>query len=269
MNERLRSKSVTLFLAKPLGERCLKKVLSLTKIYPNLVIENVVLSLRDPSFENLFFLSKKHGMIVYIIDDVERTQKEKIKDELEQLQELTADLGIVVGFPHKISKDVIQHHQHGIINLHFAPLPTYRGSGTLSHAIINQENQYGITFHFIDEQLDTGPIIARKMMKLPTNTSALEITQQLEAVAYNFFAKHIELFLTRSLTTTPQESYSKDSDEAPRLYTRASLEKLYELSWSWEPEKILRYLYALTLGNDKKPYLMVGEKKIYLSLTEH
>jgi methionyl-tRNA formyltransferase len=266
--KKLRSHLVTLFLAKPLGERCLKYLLEMADSYPKLIISEVVLSLRDASFENLFFLSKKHGLSVQIVDDVDRSQKAKIKDELVQLQMLSADLGLIIGFPHKLSSQVIQQHKHGVINLHFAPLPGYRGSGTLSHAIVNQEKEYGVTFHFIDEHLDTGPIIARKMIELPTHTSALTITHQLEELAYHFFVEHIESFLTQDLVSTDQKYYLKHSAETSNLYTRASLEKLYELAWNWEPEKILRYVYALTLGNGKKPFFSIGKTKIYLSLTE-
>ena len=268
MKKRLRSRSLTLFLAKPLGLRCLKYLFTLTDKYPELCISAVVLSLRDSSFEELFNLSKKLGLSVHIVNDVERMQTEKIKAQLAQLETHSADLGVSIGFPHKLSAQVIRQHQHGVINLHFAPLPAYRGSGTLSHAMINQENEYGVTFHFIDQDLDTGPIIARKMITLPINTSALMIIQQLEELAFHFFTDHFELFLTQSLASTSQEYYLKHSSETSTVYTRAALAKLYELSWDWEPEKILRYLYALTLGNNKRPFLKVGEKKIYLSLTE-
>lgn len=46
------------------------------------------------------------------------------------------------------------------INLHPAPLPEYRGCNSYAHAIINEETEYGVTLHYMDAGIDTGPIIA-------------------------------------------------------------------------------------------------------------
>ena len=47
----------------------------------------------------------------------------------------------------------------GIVNLHPAPLPRYRGCNSYSHAIINGDRSYGVTLHKVDAGIDTGDII--------------------------------------------------------------------------------------------------------------
>ena len=57
------------------------------------------------------------------------------------------------------------------INLHPAPLPEYRGCNSYAHAIINGETEYGVTLHYMNEGVDTGPIIASPRFPiLPTDT---------------------------------------------------------------------------------------------------
>jgi hypothetical protein len=57
------------------------------------------------------------------------------------------------------------------LNLHPAPLPEYRGCNSYAHAIINGEREYGVTLHYMDEGVDTGPIIeSRRFPLLPAYT---------------------------------------------------------------------------------------------------
>ena len=53
-----------------------------------------------------------------------------------------------------------------IINCHAGKLPFYRGRNVLNWVLINDENEFGITVHFIDEGIDTGDIILQKTFKI-------------------------------------------------------------------------------------------------------
>jgi methionyl-tRNA formyltransferase len=71
------------------------------------------------------------------------------------------DLMMCWGFPWKIPLAALQVPRLGSINCHPAMLPRHRGPIPLAWAIRDGDNQYGITWHRMDAELDTGPILAQ------------------------------------------------------------------------------------------------------------
>lgn len=261
-----RSHSLVLWFAKPLGLRCLKFLLeNVLPRYEKLKISRLYLSERDVSLGKFLGLAEKYHVPFSIVPDLDRTAHKKIHSKLVEKKD-TADLGVIIGFPHKLPTKSISQCKHGVINLHFAPLPKYRGSGTLSQAIIRQEKEYGVTFHYVDEKLDTGPIIAISSIPLDLSRPAFELLTEFEELAYLFFQEYIDSFLTEKAPATAQEKIIAEQKITPIFCTRASLEKLYKLDLTWTPMQILQYLRALALGNDKYPYIEIEGQKIFLVL---
>ena len=56
--------------------------------------------------------------------------------------------------------------KYGAINCHAGKLPDYRGRNILNWALINDEKEFGITVHFIDEGIDTGDIILQESFEI-------------------------------------------------------------------------------------------------------
>lgn len=92
------------------------------------------------------------------------------------------DFYLSVLWPEIITPDALAAHRW--LNLHPAPLPEYRGCNSYAHAIINGETEYGVTLHYMDAGVDTGPIIASPRFPIrPDDTGrALHDRAQLEAL---------------------------------------------------------------------------------------
>jgi methionyl-tRNA formyltransferase len=75
-------------------------------------------------------------------------------------QELT-DIDLVVSFLYwkRIKPPLISLPRRGCINFHPAPLPAYKGLGGYNFAILHRQESWGATAHYVDEAIDTGPII--------------------------------------------------------------------------------------------------------------
>jgi len=58
-----------------------------------------------------------------------------------------------------LKKEIIDTPRHGSINLHFSPLPKYRGVAAPTWALINGEKEFGVTLHYMDREVDQGEII--------------------------------------------------------------------------------------------------------------
>ncbi len=61
---------------------------------------------------------------------------------------------------------MLESVKDGFINVHPSLLPKYRGPNPYSAVILNEENETGVTLHFMDESFDTGDIVAQKKVSL-------------------------------------------------------------------------------------------------------
>ena len=72
-------------------------------------------------------------------------------------------LGFVTAF---VPNEMIELARFGGINYHPSLLPKYRGGSAINWAIINGETETGVTIHFIDEGVDTGPILLQEKVEI-------------------------------------------------------------------------------------------------------
>ena len=99
----------------------------------------------------------------------------KNEDFLNELKSLNANLQIIVAF-RMLPKVVWDMPKYGTFNLHASFLPQYRGAAPINWAIINRENETGVTTFFIDEKIDTGEIIAKRLQLIDSNETAEHYT---------------------------------------------------------------------------------------------
>ena len=100
---------------------------------------------------------------------------------LEILNKLDADLFISIAGNEIFKKKLIDIPRHGTINLHSALLPKYRGLMPSFWVLKNKEKQTGVTVFFVDEGIDSGPILVQKKLYLGelSQWRLIEITKYL------------------------------------------------------------------------------------------
>ncbi len=87
------------------------------------------------------------------------------------LKKYQIDFIALAGYLRVIGPTILDHYAHRIINLHPAWLPEYPGLHSIERAFADQQAQTGVTVHYIDAGLDSGPIIAQEHVSiLPTDT---------------------------------------------------------------------------------------------------
>jgi methionyl-tRNA formyltransferase len=82
------------------------------------------------------------------------------------LRSVKPDLVVCLGFPWKIPPDALAVPRLGWVNGHPSLLPRHRGPIPIAWAIRAGEEEIGITFHRMDAELDTGPILAQRAYPL-------------------------------------------------------------------------------------------------------
>jgi len=95
------------------------------------------------------------------------------------LASLEPDLALCGGFPVKIPADAIAVPRIGVLNGHPSPLPRYRGPNPLGWAVRNGDAELGFTFHLMDAEIDTGPILLQGSAPIGPNDGAEELIDAL------------------------------------------------------------------------------------------
>ncbi len=101
-------------------------------------------------------VADKHGLALL------QTNRLKRPEAITWVRDLAPDLLVLAFVTSFVPPDMIDCARHGGINYHPSLLPKYRGGSAINWAVINGEKETGVTIHFIDEGVDTGPIILQE-----------------------------------------------------------------------------------------------------------
>ena len=116
--------------------------------------------------ESLGDLARTHGIPVLYREKAVDT------DLVRAIKEADAEIGVACNWRTWISPEVFSAPVRGTVNTHDSLLPRYAGFSPLNWALINGESQVGITAHWMDAELDRGPIITQRTVPVtPTDTT--------------------------------------------------------------------------------------------------
>lgn len=132
--------------------------------------------------------------------------KIKSADSLDYLIDKEIDFIFSFQYDQIINQKVIDSAKFGIINLHFGPLPRYRGVSTNGLAILNGEKEFGVTLHYIDPGVDTGDVIDQTIFDIKNIENARHLYNQCVLEGVDLFKKNFESILNCTNTRTPQDN---------------------------------------------------------------
>ena len=93
------------------------------------------------------------------------------------------DLALCTGFPWLIPAEAIDAPKHGIVNGHPSLLPRYRGPFPVAWAVRNGETEFGLSYHLMDAQFDTGNVLAQTRLPLSDDATWETLQAQFAEVA--------------------------------------------------------------------------------------
>ena len=149
-------------------------------------------------------------------------QPEKLKnpDFINQLQELKADLQIVVAF-RMLPEVVWDMPPMGTINLHGSLLPQYRGAAPINWAVINGEKETGVTTFKLKHEIDTGNILLQDRFSIGPDETAGEVHDRMKIIGANLLVKTIQQLEQGSLKEQAQDEIigTASIKHAPKIFT--------------------------------------------------
>ncbi len=130
-------------------------------------------------------------------------QKLKSPDFLDELKSLNADLQIVVAF-RMLPEAVWNMPPLGTINLHGSLLPQYRGAAPINWAVINGEQETGVTTFKLKHEIDTGDILVQEKILISENDTAGQLHDLMKEIGANLLVTTVKGIADGSLLETPQ-----------------------------------------------------------------
>ncbi|HEU4905846.1 MAG TPA: phosphoribosylglycinamide formyltransferase [Solirubrobacterales bacterium] len=102
-----------------------------------------------------------------------------------------ADLVVLAGYMQLLSPAFVARFRHRTINIHPALLPAFPGLDAIGQALAAGVEVTGVTVHFVDEGVDTGPAIAQREVPVPAGRDRGELERAVHAVEHELYPEAI------------------------------------------------------------------------------
>lgn len=132
-------------------------------------------------------------------------QPEKPRDVVEQLWSLRLDACAIVAYGALLPQEVLDAGGRGFVNLHFSLLPRYRGAAPVTHALLNGDDETGVTCFVLDTGMDTGDVLTMVRTSIRPEETAGDLTARLAELGAPALVKSVKGFVEGSLQAAPQD----------------------------------------------------------------
>lgn len=138
--------------------------------------------------------AKKAGIRTAVcpLDPGDRKGQEKAV--LEAVSAAAPDLVVLAGYMLVVPAGFVRAFPWRVINLHPALLPAFPGTTSIDDALRHGVKVTGVTVHFVDEGLDTGPIIAQRAVEIEEGDTTETLAERIHAVEHELLPATIRLF---------------------------------------------------------------------------
>jgi methionyl-tRNA formyltransferase len=141
-------------------------------------------------------------------------------DFIEKLKAISPDLIIVVAF-RKIPDEVLAFAKLGSFNLHASLLPQYRGAAPINWAIINGETQTGMTTFLLNNKIDAGDILLKRIIDIPAVWNATDLHDKMKVIGADLVIETITLLIEGRSAPLTQHKLIHDPSilkKAPKIF---------------------------------------------------
>jgi len=104
-----------------------------------------------------------------------------------------ADLVVLAGYMQLLSPVFVGRFRDRVVNIHPALLPAFPGLDAIGQALAAEVEVTGVTVHFVDEGVDTGPAIVQREVPVPVGRDRAELEKAIHAVEHELYPEAIRM----------------------------------------------------------------------------
>ena len=144
--------------------------------------------------------AKKHGIKAVHIDPKRFGSRDSYEEEvLGVLKDHNTELVLLAGYMKILGKTLLTAFKNRILNIHPALLPAFPGLHAQEQAFGYGVKVAGCTVHFVDEELDGGPIILQKCVEVKENDTAQTLAERILEQEHKIYPEAVKLFVENRL----------------------------------------------------------------------
>jgi len=174
-----------------------------------------------------------------LVWDLPVIQPDSLKEAevVAQLSGFRPDIIVVAAFGQILPQAVLDIPRYGCLNLHPSLLPRFRGASPVAAALLAGDESTGVSIMLMDSGLDTGPVLARKRVKISPQENTGSLTSRLSRVAAKLLPEVLVSWTKGEITPQPQ-------NETEATYSKALTKREGEIDWQWPAIEIWRQVRA-------------------------
>jgi formyltetrahydrofolate-dependent phosphoribosylglycinamide formyltransferase len=155
---------------------------------------NIKIIISNKKYAPGLILAKKFAIPYYFIESNNYRSEIEILNILKKNQ---ISIICLAGFMKILSKNFINNFRGKIINIHPSLLPKYKGTNTFSRILKNKEKFTGCTVHYVNDKLDSGKIILKRMFELNNSENVESLKSKTQEMEYRAYSEAVtKIFLT-------------------------------------------------------------------------
>jgi phosphoribosylglycinamide formyltransferase-1 len=121
------------------------------------------------------------------------------------IESRTADLIVLAGYMQLLSAGFVRRFRNRVVNVHPALLPAFPGLDAIGQALAAEVETTGVTVHFVDEGVDTGPVIAQREVPVPAGVAREELEAAVHAVEHELYPEAIRMIAEGRVRIDPSD----------------------------------------------------------------
>lgn len=136
------------------------------------------------------------GIPAFVISP--KSYHSKAAYEAEILQKLTGlevDLIVLAGYMRLIGQTLLEAYEGKIVNIHPSLLPAFPGKDAIGQALAAGVEKTGVTIHYVDEGMDTGPAIASAAVKIEPGETRETLQKKIQRIEHSLYPEVLEQLL--------------------------------------------------------------------------
>ena len=116
-----------------------------------------------------------------------------------------ADLVVLAGYMQLLSAAFVARFRNRVVNIHPALLPSFPGLDAIGQALAAGVATTGVTVHFVDEGVDTGPVIAQREVPVRADVPRAELEAAVHAVEHQLYPEAIRMIAEGRVRIDPSD----------------------------------------------------------------
>ena len=167
-------------------------------------------------------------------------QPVRARDEafVDEMRALNPDVMVVIAFGQILPKSLLELPKYGCVNIHASLLPKYRGAAPIQWAVINGDEETGITTMMMDVEMDTGDMLEKTVVKLDPEETGGSLFDRLSLLGGDLILSTLSKLEKGEITPVPQ-------DHEKATYVKKISNSMGDIDWTMDAVSIERLVRGL------------------------